>query len=66
MASLSLRNYYPEDETSTLLDWSPENNNDYRTLRSLTFLKFETEDPEALNEILVAIEALLASYRPPV
>lgn len=64
MASISLRNHYSEDETSTLLDWSSENDTDYQVLRSLTFQKLEAEDPEILNGIEAQIETLLAQYRP--
>ncbi len=64
MASQSLRSFYPEEETSTLLDRTPENNDDYQVLRSLTFLRLETEDPVALAEIEAEIELLLARYRP--
>jgi hypothetical protein len=60
MASLSLKSFYPIEETSSLLLKTEENSIDYERLKVLTFQRMCNEcSEEELNEI----ETLLSNHR---
>ncbi len=61
MASLSLRSFYPPEETSTLLDFTLENASDYERLKVLTFKKLSLKTLEEVEE--QEVESLLSQYR---
>lgn len=61
MASLSLKNFFPTEETSSLLVKTDENTSDFIRLQALVFKKLALgELPE---EELLEMEALLSRYR---